>query len=686
MTTAGRARRARQLRSGTSRLRVLFLIDALVDTGGAERFALGLATHLPRERFEVWMCSTRIQEQVAVDALAAAGVTHLNLARRAKWDVHRFRALLGLLRAERFDVLHSHMFGSNAWGVTFGRACGVPVIVAHEHNWSYSGEPLRVLIDRHVIARLASRIVAVSQSNLERMVEIERIPAEKIVVLPTGYIPHGPAAALDIRQELGLPADSLVVATAANLRVEKALEVLVEAHALLRRDVERAELVLIGDGPCREGLEELAAQLGTSAHVHFLGRREDVDAILGHVDVCAMSSDWEGMPLFAFECMAAAVPLVATAVGGLREIVEAGRTGLLVPPRDPPALATALRSLLADPELRRRIATAAGERTGEFTIDAITRRFAELYEELVAEAYRIPRWSAAESASAGTAPAGAPGAVPHAAEGAATGRIAPARRRLAGGPDVLVLCYHAVSPTWSASLSLEPARLETQVSHLLDRGWQATTFAEAVVDPPARRTLAITFDDAFASVGRHAAPVLARLGVTATVFVVTAFAELGTPLSWPGIEHWAETPDRHELDSLSWDGLRELSELGWEVGSHTRTHARLTRLDDEQLERELVCSREACDRALGGRCGSIAYPYGDVDARVGAAALRAGYHAGAALSRRLAPGGVDRYPRVGIYHNDGTLRFRLKASRATRRLRAVSWLFPSGPGAAADPT
>jgi peptidoglycan/xylan/chitin deacetylase (PgdA/CDA1 family) len=236
--------------------------------------------------------------------------------------------------------------------------------------------------------------------------------------------------------------------------------------------------------------------------------------------------------------------------------------------------------------------------------------------------------------------------------------------------DVLVLCYHAISPTWDADLSITPDEFEYQIDRLLASGWRAVTFADAVLSPSARRTLAITFDDAFASVKIYAAPVLSRVGAPATVFVPTAFAATGGLLGWPGIDQWAGTPHASELAAMTWNDLGELAEIGWEIGSHTCTHPRLTQLDDATVDRELTESRDECARHLGQICQTIAYPYGDVDERVATAAARAGYRAGAAMSSRLPRLGPYRYPRVGIYHDDARWRFRLKAARATRVLRA----------------
>jgi glycosyltransferase involved in cell wall biosynthesis len=369
------------------RLRVLFLIGYLSDQGGAERLTLGLATQLPRDRFEPTVCFARGAGPAAVAALQEANIPFVDLGRRAKWDVHRMGGLVRLLRSERIDVLHAHMFGSNLWGTMVGRVCKVPVVIAHEHTWSYRGNPLRAWLDGHVIGRLATRFVAVSNQDARRMVEYEGVPVEKVIVMPTAYIPR-PAGEEqgDIRNELGLGAQTLLIATATVLRPQKALEVLLEAHAAVLRAVPDAHLLIAGAGPCLDSLRARADALSLDGHVHFLGHRRDVDAILTAADVGALSSDFEGMPLFAFECMAARTPLVTTAVGALPDLIENQRSGLLIPPRDPDALAQALISLLEDPARRAALAAAAFERLAPFTLEAMTDRFAALYVRLFAEA------------------------------------------------------------------------------------------------------------------------------------------------------------------------------------------------------------------------------------------------------------------------------------------------------------
>lgn len=236
--------------------------------------------------------------------------------------------------------------------------------------------------------------------------------------------------------------------------------------------------------------------------------------------------------------------------------------------------------------------------------------------------------------------------------------------------DVLVLCYHAVSPTWTADLSITPEALDWQLRSLVKRGWQGATFGEATTNPPGPRTLVVTFDDAFLSVLELARPILDELGLPATVFAPTAFMAKRQRLRWPGIEQWERTPDAAELEAMRWGDLRRLVAGGWEVGSHTRTHPRLTQLDDSALRDELERSRQECSDGVGVACRSLAYPYGDVDDRVARAAASAGYTVGASLSSNLAPRGAHRWPRVGVYHGDVSWRFRLKVDPLMRRARA----------------
>jgi peptidoglycan/xylan/chitin deacetylase (PgdA/CDA1 family) len=248
----------------------------------------------------------------------------------------------------------------------------------------------------------------------------------------------------------------------------------------------------------------------------------------------------------------------------------------------------------------------------------------------------------------------------------------PLRRRLVFSdglrPKTLVLCYHAVSETWPAPLSVSPRQLREQMEWLLGRGYVGATFSDAVATERSGPTLVVTFDDAFGSVLDLAYPILADLGLPATVFVVTNFTGGSRPLQWQGITEWRGAYD-DELRGLTWTELGHLAESGWEVGSHTCSHPPLTQLADAALARELRESREACEQALQRPCQSLAYPYGDFDARVCAATADAGYTS--AAIEDPGPPAPFAWPRIGIWRNDSMQRFRLKVSPTLGMLRAL---------------
>jgi peptidoglycan/xylan/chitin deacetylase (PgdA/CDA1 family) len=235
--------------------------------------------------------------------------------------------------------------------------------------------------------------------------------------------------------------------------------------------------------------------------------------------------------------------------------------------------------------------------------------------------------------------------------------------------EPLCLCYHAVSESWPADLSVTPEAFERQLALMARRGYTARRFTDSIC-VPAAGTLALTFDDAYRSVLELAEPIMRAHGMVGTVFVPTDWpGRAPAPMSWEGVSRWLGGPHESELEPLPWDGLRELAERGWEIGSHTCSHPRLSTLGAAELERELRESKAACERELGRPCRAIAYPYGDHDERVSAAVRACGYTAAGSLPRRLSPRSVN-HPRIGIYHEDDERRFRLKVSPALRLLRS----------------
>ena len=224
--------------------------------------------------------------------------------------------------------------------------------------------------------------------------------------------------------------------------------------------------------------------------------------------------------------------------------------------------------------------------------------------------------------------------------------------------EPLVLCYHAVSDTWEHLLSVRPRALERQLKLMRARGYAAAPAADVLAGRG--RLFHVTFDDALRSVA-NALPILERLRVPGTVFACTAFAESGRALDVPELAREAAAyPD--ELATMGWDELAELAERGIEVGSHTKTHAHLRELSDRELGAELRDSRERLEDVLRRSCRFLAFPYGEHDERVRAAARASGYDAAFALPGRSLPWDPFALPRIGIWRQTGLVRAFFKTS------------------------
>jgi len=206
-----------------------------------------------------------------------------------------------------------------------------------------------------------------------------------------------------------------------------------------------------------------------------------------------------------------------------------------------------------------------------------------------------------------------------------------------GARRSLVLCYHAVSPSWEHRLCIDPDLLLRQV-RALSRLWNVYA----------------TFDDAFRSAAT-VFPALERLGVSVQIFVCTRYARAGAPLSIPELAG----DDPAELATMSWDELREHADRGVQIGSHTVSHSHLTRLSDAELGRELEDSKEEAEAELGKPCRELAYPYGEHDERVRAAARRAGYERAFGLRGRK--GDDYALPRADLYRRHTVPRALIRA-------------------------
>ncbi len=351
---------------------------------GGEQQNLWLATGL-RDRGEESEVVARPGSALAERARAAGLPVH-EIPLRGEWDLASVLSLRRLYGRRRPDIVHMHTSHAHTLGCLARIGRPLPrTVVSRRVDFSIYRNALR--LSRWKYLWLGDRYVAISGAVRDVLVR-DGIPADRIEVVPSGVDADRieRAERRDLRAELGLPPGTPLVGDVAAFGWHKAQEVLVDAVPSLLRRVPDAHVVLVGDGECRPAVEERARALGLlGTRVRFLGFRDDVPEVLQSLDVFVMCSVMEGLCTSALDAQAAGVPVVASAVGGLVEAVADGETGLLVPPRDPEALADGVARLLLDRERAGRLGAAGRRRVREaFSVEAMVEGTRAVYGRVLA--------------------------------------------------------------------------------------------------------------------------------------------------------------------------------------------------------------------------------------------------------------------------------------------------------------
>lgn len=299
--------------------------------------------------------------------------------------------LRGLLRLMKPRIVHTHLFHADFYGALAAKwfPHAVPLVsTRHNDNAFRRQQPYRSL--NHWLWRRVDAGIAISESVARFAVEVEGAPQNKVQTVYYGldYVPQLPderqAMRKDMCEQLRLADDALVVGMACRLVEQKGVSYGLRAFAQIAERFPAARLVIAGDGPLRQALEAEADSLGIRDRVQFLGWRDDVSQLMCAFDVLLVPSLWEGFGLVILEAMSRQLPVVASAVSAIPEIVVDGETGLLVPPRDVDALAAALAQLLEDAPLRRHMGLLAEDRLeSRFAARRMVDETIQLYRQLI---------------------------------------------------------------------------------------------------------------------------------------------------------------------------------------------------------------------------------------------------------------------------------------------------------------
>lgn len=358
-------------------LPLLFLVTNF-DRGGAEKILSRYAAGLPRNKYAAQAAALQGRSRSVAGELTRAGIPVHDLGMACKWDPRVLPRLARLLRRERIRILFTFLFHPTLLGRVVGWLCDVPIRISSERVMEWEGRSRR-LLNRWTVP-LASHVVAVSDRVASYAAREFRIPPDRLSTIGNGVdLDHFRPAS---RTRGG---DRPVIGCTARLHRKNDHATLLRAFARVFARWPEAQLLLVGGGRAAARLRAMSRRLGISARVHFAGEQPDVAPYLSQMDVYVQPSVAEGMSNSILEAMAAGLPVVATAVGGTPEIVVDGETGLLIPPRDPAALATAILRLLEDPRQadtfgragRARVEAQFGERLMLQRLEALLDRLVE---------------------------------------------------------------------------------------------------------------------------------------------------------------------------------------------------------------------------------------------------------------------------------------------------------------------
>ncbi len=575
--------------SGGRPLSVCHLFPSL-PLHGAENHFLKLCRNLDPDVIRTSIVLLVERGELAPD-FEALGIPVTLIRKQSRYDLTVVPRIRTFLKAGDFDIVHTHLFTANFWGrlAAFGLS---PILVSSAHNVVPKERPTLVRIE-NFLDRLQSRwtdaVFCVTGQVMQSMKEDAGLPRDKLVTIENG-LPFPDATErriLEARHQLGFPADRKILAVIGRFSTQKNHAGFLEALEHVRRHHPDVLVLFIGEGELENAVREQVTARNLEGAVRFLGQRRDVPAILGALDLLVVPSLWEGLPNVMLEAMAANVPVVATAVGGIPDVLTDRVTGIVCE-TPPESLSEAMDWALSHPDDMSRMAEASSALIrARYDIKNTARRYTGFYRNL--DRQRRFRRGMRDTVRSGV------------------GRLFSRRGKGEAG-TLRVLMYHRITDDPGEDiLAVTPFAFFEQMRWLKEEGYAVLPVEESLKrlseGTLPEGAVCITFDDGYRDNYTEALPVLSRFGFPAMVFPATGFV-LGEG------EHPRYRQSPVPVPYLTVEQVKQMKAAGIEFGCHTHTHRLLSELSDEAAKGEIRQAKKLLEDWTQAPVEVFAYPNG----------------------------------------------------------------------------
>ena len=366
------------------KIKILYAIPRLAK-GGTEKHLLQLAEYIDKEKFDVTICCLFEPGDIVKD-INSSNFNLICLNRKNIYDLRILFDLYRLIRKERYDIVHSYLFAFHYLALIPSKIAGIPVTLSSRRELA-TWKKLHHILLENIGNLFVDKVVACSEAAKRFALQNENLKSNKIATLYNGidlnkFSPRKKDS--ETINKLGFQDTDKVIGMVSNLSSVKDHKTLLNAIVEIKKAYPEIKCVLVGDGYMRGDLVRHVDRLKLNENVCFLGSREDIYKILSIMDIFVLTSLMEGLPNAVLEAMACGLPVVATKVGGIPEIIENGRNGILLEPKDHQSLALALITLIEDFSLRKEMGV-IGRKIIEqkFSLERMVNDYERLYTEIL---------------------------------------------------------------------------------------------------------------------------------------------------------------------------------------------------------------------------------------------------------------------------------------------------------------